>query len=306
MATQQNPLDSGLTKGGQVVGIVKEPQRDGVAIEGRTGNFLFTVGSIGSGKSTLQNFLVHRLHADENIHFDRTSVSEADLNTMVRKISAGILPERTEQGSFREFNVAFGQHGRPRLDFSFIEIAGEDIESIVPGKQKQPRLHELLVRYLRQGGVNKRFAFVSDASRNRLGKGSVEEDIFFDTLIRYLLSNTGVGLKSLNILFIAAKWDVVQHEYTSVRQYFRTNFPQTRSIIQAAPNIRANYMPFSVGDVFYETKESGEVVARLRARESKYIDMLISWIYHSFTSRTLRGYPTVVPTLWERIKNSLA
>ena len=30
---------------------------DGSAIDGRTGNFLFTVGSVASGKSTLQNFL---------------------------------------------------------------------------------------------------------------------------------------------------------------------------------------------------------------------------------------------------------
>ena len=210
---------------------------DGSAIDGRTGNFLFTVGSVASGKSTLQNFLVHRLHVDENIHFDRTSrdgktASEAYLNAWVHNIAAGYLPERTQKGVLREFNVRFGQRGRPNLDFSFIEIAGEDIRSIVPtAEQQQPKLNDHLERYLRQGGVNKRFLFISDASRNRLGRGTFEEDVLFDTLIRYLLSDTGIGLKNLNILFIAAKWDVVQNEYKSDRQYFRTNFPQTRSTI---------------------------------------------------------------------------
>ena len=92
----------------------------------------------------------------------------------MQNIAAGYLPERTHKGVLREFNVRFGQRGRPNLDFSFIEIAGEDIRSIVPtAEHKQPRLHDHLERYLRQGGVNKRFLFVSDASRNRLGQGRV-------------------------------------------------------------------------------------------------------------------------------------
>jgi hypothetical protein len=285
---------------------------DGSAIDGRTGNFLFTVGSVASGKSTLQNFLIHRLHVDENIHFDRTSrdgktASEAYLNAWVHNIAAGYLPERTQQGVLREFNVRFGQRGRPNLDFSFIEIAGEDIRSIVPtSEQRQPKLNDHLERYLRQGGVNKRFLFISDASRNRLGRGTFEEDVLFDTLIRYLLSDTGAGLRTLNILFIAAKWDVVHNEYKSDRQYFRTNFPQTRSTILSSPRIKAQYLPFSVGEVVLEKRDSGESVARLKSIEKKYVEFLISWIYHSFTQRQLKGYPKVNLGLWGRIKNFFA
>jgi hypothetical protein len=285
---------------------------DGTGIEGRTGNFLFTVGGVASGKSTLQNFLIHRLHVDEGLYFDRTSsdgktANEAYLNAWVQNIAAGYLPERTHKGVLREFNVRFGQRGRPNLDFSFIEIAGEDIRSIVPtADQKQPKLHEHLERYLRQGGVNKRFLFISDASRNRLGRGTFEEDVLFDTLIRYLLSDNGIGLRSLNILFVAAKWDVVQHEYTSDRQYFRTNFPQTRSTVQSSPRIKAQYMPFSVGEVVVEKRDGGESVARLKTIERKYVELLISWIYHSFTQRQLSGYPRVTVRFWDRIKNYFA
>jgi hypothetical protein len=307
-----------------VVGVISEPAAnpidmnefdnvvDGSAIEGRAGNFVFTVGSVASGKSTLQNFLVHRLHVDENIHFDRTSsdgntVSEAYLNAWVQNIAAGFLPDRTRKGVLREFNVRFGQRGRPSLDFSFIEIAGEDIRSIVPSaSQKQPRLHEHLERYLRQKGVNKRFVFVSDSSRNRLGKGRFEEDLLFDTLIRYLLSDTGIGLKTLNLLFIAAKWDVVRNEYKSDAQYFRTNFPQTRSTIKSSPRIRASYMPFSVGEVVLEKRESGESVARLKSIERRYVELLINWIYHTFTGRELKGYPKVTVSFWDRVRDYFA
>ena len=323
-AHREDPSDVARANVTPLVGTISEPAAsridmnefdnvvDGSGIEGRTGNFLFTVGSVASGKSTLQNFLVHRLHVDENIHFDRTSsdgntASEAYLNAWVQNIAAGYLPERTHKGVLREFNVRFGQRGKPNLDFSFIEIAGEDIRSIVPtAEHKQPRLHEHLERYLRQGGVNKRFLFVSDASRNRLGKGRFEEDVLFDTLIRYLLSDTGVGLRKLNLLFIAAKWDVVQNEYKSDRQYFQTNFPQTRSTIKASPKIHASYMPFSVGTVVVERRENGEAVSRLKAVEKRYAELLISWIYHSFTQRHLKGYPRVTLSFWDRIKDYFA
>jgi len=320
---QEHP-ESARPSPAPVVGIIAEPAAnpidmnefdnvvDGSAIEGRTGNFVFTVGSVASGKSTLQNFLVHRLHVDENIHFDRTSndgntVSEAYLNAWVQNIAAGYLPDRTRKGVLREFNVRFGQRSRPSVDFSFIEIAGEDIRSIVPTASKnQPRLHEHLERYLRQKGVNKRFVFVSDSSRNRLGKGRFEEDLLFDTLIRYLLSDSGIGLKTLNLLFIAAKWDVVRNEYKSDAQYFRTNFPQTRSTIKSSPRIRASYMPFSVGEVVLEKTGSGESVARLKSIERRYVEILINWIYHTFTQRELKGYPKVTVKLWDRIRDYFA
>jgi hypothetical protein len=185
-------------------------------------------------------------------------------------------------------------------------IAG-GIRSIVPtAEQREPKLNDHLERYLRQAGVNKRFLFISDASRNRLGRGTFEEDVLFDTLIRYLLSDTGVGLRNLNILFIAAKWDVVQNEYKSDRQYFRTNFPQTRSTVLSSPRIKAQYLPFSVGEVVLERRDSGESVARLKSIEKRYVEFLISWIYRSFTQRQLKGYPKVNLSLWGRIKNFLA
>ena len=88
--TEPGPVRIDMTRFDNVV--------DGSAIDGRTGNFLFTVGSVASGKSTLQNFLVHRLHVDENIHFDRTSrdgKTAAKLCTQaLRYASLAVFPSR--------------------------------------------------------------------------------------------------------------------------------------------------------------------------------------------------------------------
>ena len=65
-------------------------------------------------------------------------------------------------------------------------------------------------------------------------------------------------------------------------------------------------MPFSVGEVVLEKRDSGESVARLKSIEKKYVEFLISWIYHSFTQRQLKGYPKVNLGLWGRIKNFFA
>ena len=67
-AHREEPSDVARANVTPLVGTINEPAAnridmnefdnvvDGSGIEGRTGNFLFTVGSVASGKSTLQNF----------------------------------------------------------------------------------------------------------------------------------------------------------------------------------------------------------------------------------------------------------
>jgi hypothetical protein len=293
---------------------------DGSSIEGKSGNYLFTVGNVGSGKSTIQSSLIHRLWSDSRILFeyattDGNPAHDAYLNGWVQNIGNGFFPERTKAGGVREFTVRFGQRKRPVLQLSFIEIAGEDIRSIVPSGSRregeQPRLNEYLERYLKEPHIKKRFLFVSDGALNRTGPqreaAMYNEDILFDTLLRYLLSNSGVGLKKIDALFVAAKWDQVKNDYRSERQYFRTNFPQTFGTVASTTRIRAGFMPFSVGDVVVDRPpDTGEAVARIVRKESKYVDTLIGWIYQSFTQRRLVGHVKVRKTLWDRIKGFFA
>jgi hypothetical protein len=65
-------------------------------------------------------------------------------------------------------------------------------------------------------------------------------------------------------------------------------------------------MPFSVGEVVLEKRETGESVARLKSIEKRYVEILINWIYHSFTQRELKGYPKVTVGFWDRIRDYFA
>jgi ABC-type dipeptide/oligopeptide/nickel transport system ATPase component len=83
---------------------------DGSAIEGKSGNYLFTVGNVGSGKSTIQSSLIHRLWSDSRILFeyattDGNPAHDAYLNGWVQNIGNGYFPARTKAGRVREFTV---------------------------------------------------------------------------------------------------------------------------------------------------------------------------------------------------------
>ncbi len=281
-------------------------------IDGRSGNFLFTVGSPSSGKSTLQSYLVYRLWSHSNVSFDYSNADgnndhDVILNGWVQNFANGYLPKRNPQGILQEFNVQYGQPGRPTLAFNFIEISGEDIRSIVPTVAgNEPQLHPLLEQYLRLGGTRKRFLFISDASNNRACAAgetkALEEDVLFDHLIRYLLSDVGVKLKKLEILFVATKWDVVSNEYPSERAYFNQNFPQTQSRVKNSRRIQAAYMPFSVGEVYHKTV-GDEQIPMVRSLDKRYVDILIHWIFHSFTQRPLKGFPKTKATIWDKVRD---
>jgi len=293
---------------------------DDDAIEGKSGNYLFTVGNVGSGKSTLQSYFVHRLWSDPRLVFeyataDGNSAHDAYLNGWVQNIANGFFPQRTKAGKVREFTVRFGQARRPVLELGFIEIAGEEIRTIVPGSNGGDG-HELglspyLERYLREPRIRKRFLFVSDAAANRPGShreaAMYSEDILFDTLLRYLLKRSGVGLKRLEALFVAAKWDQVKNDYKSERHYFRENFPQTLATVAHTKRIRASFMPFSVGEVAVDHSEGdGRSIAKIVRKETRYVDTLISWIYGSFTRRRLVDHVQVRQTLWGRLTGFFA
>lgn len=285
-----------------------EYQVDPGKIEGRSGNFLFTVGNPSSGKSTLQSYLIYRLWSHANVSFDYANPEgnndhDVILNGWVQNFANGYLPKRTPQGILQEFSIQYGQSGRPTIAFNFVEISGEDIRSIVPTVEgNEPQLHPLLEQYLRLGRSRKRFLFISDASINRAGSKALEEDVLFDHLIRYLLSNAGVNLKRLEILFVATKWDVVSNEYPSERAYFNANFPQTQSTIENSRRIKAAYVPFSVGEV-YHAAQAGEQIPMVRSLDRRYVDILISWIFHSFTQRHLRGFPKVKASIWDKVRD---
>jgi hypothetical protein len=270
-------------------------------IASKSGNYLITVGNPSSGKSTLQNALIYRLWTDRRIDCEHSNLTgnhdhDAILQSWVSNFADGIL---------QEFSIRIGQKKRSTLSLNFLEISGEEIKSIVPveGAMESPSLNAQLDRYLRVDQINKRFVFLSDASLNRRSnedRGLFREDILFSTLIRYLLSETGVGLSRISILIVATKWDVVRSEYSSIVDYINKNFPATRALVNSSDRVHAQYIPFSIGEIVTD-RESGN--QKIMTLESKYIDFLIQWIYQGFQNQTLKGYPKIKLSFWDTFKS---
>lgn len=279
-------------------------------IANKKGNYIFTVGNISSGKSTIQNLMIHRLWDREDVrlkYINRGGDARhaAILDNWRKELKKGNLPKRTDKGEIQEFTISFGQENKKDVELNFLEISGEDIKHIVPTMDATiaQGLHKQLDEYLKLKTINKRFVFVSDANVNRRQNDSEgeSEDVLFFHLLEHLLGQGGLDFKKIEVLFIVAKWDIVQREYKSVKEYVQLNFPQTRSILMSN---RCNtvYLPFSVGRIDeVENKDTKECKTKIVSLEAKYVDRLIHWIYYTYTDNTLKNFPKIVPTFFDKI-----
>ncbi len=301
---------------------IEEEQDDYQVLEedfsNKEGNYIFTVGNVSSGKSTLQNLMIYRLWSKDDINFEYGHHSndhrqKALLSNWVDAFRKGILPPRTKQGLIQEFNISISQKRKKPLDLNFIEISGEDIKSIVPSldSSTKPSVHNFLDRYLTESNnINKRFIFVSNGEEHQRGNktnDNLSEDILFDSFLRYLLSDSQKGLKKLNILFVIAKWDTVREDYKNdYKKYLKDNFPQTLSILDGE-RVTVMYLPFTVGKIEEQLvdKDNHVYENRIVRLENAYVDRLIQWTYNTFTGEVLNNFPPIKPSLLYRIAKSL-
>lgn len=284
-------------------------------IGNKTGNYIFTIGNVSAGKSTLQNLLIYRLWSREDILFEYSN-KDGDhrhdklLDDWVKRLQMGYLPDRTTQGLLQEFNITISQKRKKQLEINFLEISGEDIKSIVPTLdiEHKPKINEQLVAYLSttKTRINKRFIFVSNAEENKKNKSSpstIPEDILFNHFLTYLLGKNGLAMTKIKVLFVATKWDVVRSEYNTVQEYFRKNFPQTRGKLQSS-KCETVFIPFSVGAIekrpIDEKKTNFE--ERIISLESRYVDLVIQWIYLTFTGNSLKGMPKISDSLLDKLR----
>jgi hypothetical protein len=286
---------------------------------------LLTVGLAGAGKSTIQSFLVYRLWSDERIRFEKGKKGsvehDAILNSWVENFSQGYLPRRTITGLVQDFCVSFGSPRQPLLDLHFLEISGEDIATIVADVDSieagvEARFAPQIDSVLERSDIDLRLLFVADATKHLgLDEGSkfIKEDILFSTIlehVRNLRRGPGFG-RRIGAVFVASKWDQVlrkdsgaRRTFVNEKQFFMREFPRVRGIVNSAQGrIEASYIPFSVGGV--KMSEDDEI-ARITTPESRYGDILISWIYFSFTGRHLHGFPRVKQTALQRFMSMMA
>ncbi|KOR33492.1 hypothetical protein TI05_00615 [Achromatium sp. WMS3] len=279
-------------------------------LSNKSGNYIFTIGNAGCGKTTLQQLLVARLWDRNDIKLDSKNQNndhrqDTILNNWVMSIKQGEFSERSKVGTIQEFNIAFSQNGQKPLDLNFLEISGEDIKSIIPtlNAQVRPQLHSQLQQYLQSSSINKRYILVSDGQKHMRSAtpDTFTEDMLFNALLQYLLKNSE---RKLQILFVVAQWDKAQQEYPHIKVYLAKNFPQTWSILNSK-RCDASFIPFTVGTTAQreEIGPDGEIKKKdyITSLESRYVDLLIQWIYDSFTGHQLHNMHRIRLTLFDKI-----
>jgi len=291
-------------------------------IKNRRGNYIFTIGNPDCGKSTLQRFIIYRLakRKDINLEFcsqddDKKHIHSSILYDWIEELDDTYLPTRTKAGKLQEFTLKFSQEKKKPLSFNFLEISGEDIKTIVPTKdfEKKPELLKDLVEYLQadKSRINKRFIFVSDASTNRKSiqrttKKEMNEDRLFHSLLSYMLGRDGLNFSKLNILFVVSKWDIVDSEYKNIDEYINRNFHLTKGILDSK-RCSVIYTPFSVGRVEMEKSDKDTSIAKIVGEyESRYVDRIIQWMYHSYTKKQLDNFEKIEYSTFEKIKGFFA
>ena len=280
------------------------------------GYCLFTAGIVGSGKSTLQHALIHRLYTDERMDFafrneEGETHHDPALQEWIFQFDRGEFPERT-QGRLRTFFVEFGQRQR-RVKLSFAEISGEHFQAILPSSEQpesSPRLAPDLEHILTTKAVRKLFLFAADTTRHDSGNAvrqsadDRDQALFEDMLFFALLSRIRkLGLSRIKLLFAATKWDEAPNRNLDPERFFRAHFPQTRAALRGFPKAQVQYIRFTVGNV--QTAEEGsDRGSRVQIVKHDFtpVERVIQWIHTHATGRRLRGYPAMRPTPWERIK----
>lgn len=275
----------------------------------KDGTCLVTAGAASSGKSTLQRALIHKLFTDEDVRLefrdgDGEPLHDPELQRWIFDFDRGVFPDRTVwREKFQTFFIEFGQ-GQRLVRLSFAEISGEHFQALLPGEGRPAAdLGRDLEHVLTTRDVKKLFVFVADSTRDGNPERSDEdhkqalyEDMMFSELLNQLKQ---IGLNSIRLLFVAAKWDEVTNRNQAPKRFFQRRFPQTRSMLRRFAKADVKYIRFSVGEV--RGPRNGKAAEIVR-HDEMYAARVANWIHHHATGRTLRGYPRIGTTLWEKVK----
>lgn len=285
---------------------------DGIDIAKRRGNYLLTVGRQGSGKSTLQSYLLRYLERgmEHTLYENLGDETEHDLEMRVRqKLTEwqedwkyDLLPRRTEMRQPIEFRF----HSRPingrdkdLLEFSFFEIAGEDLK-IDYSDDARGKLYPSLRTFLANRNCRFQFLFIVN------GQDAHADDEFFSNFLAYLRRSVSERFWKESAIclvfsypkaaFLNLKGELKKRNepplsvtsfHTKEAQYkfIKTFLPQTFARLTEWEK-EPGRAPFHIGDIDFDFKHPTDPDRkRVRKWEPEDTRWLYWWIYTNFMGR---------------------
>jgi hypothetical protein len=296
-----------------------EPVRRLDAVEDAVapGNYIFTIGPTGGGKTTFQCHLLRYLFRGGDFSAERFGEEpgeEADeiLGGWYDSWDRGDFPRRSRVGRPTVFRFRLRSLERRRwrpIDFGFLEVSGEDYAKLTDLSAPDRILPQALERHLAHPGVRIVFVFVC------LG-GDVEgADRLFSQFLDHLSRKVRRGFEkraSAALVIadpqhgaqlladeLARRGEPPPPAAFDKKLFVRTFLPQTHSLLSTWRR-RYEIGQFSVGRVI-RVSPAGVTPAAWKIAGPQFTDAkaIFAWIYRRFTGRTTG------PSAWARLVDGL-
>jgi hypothetical protein len=278
-------------------------------ISQKSGNYIFTFGFPGSGKTTFHSFLTRYIMEEgpfktEFLNKLGDGESDYDINRMVttwkNEWREGRFPEPTPVGDdqIRElsFEVTPFQGVRTPLQFTFLEVSGEMLQAVLPTENQDPSLSRILRGLLENSNINLSLMLI-------LNPDVHNNDELFLNFLSYMDNNLEFDIRaraSLGILI------------SKPRDALRT-LKELRSGYDSVAELRGEYCEDFVEQfakstyrIWYDwPNPKKKMIGRLHLGEIEFdgekyrltnpdyasIGQIFGWVYHQFTGRKLGPTP---------------
>jgi hypothetical protein len=198
-------------------------------IDKTTGNYLLTLGYPGSGKTVLQSFIYYYIATDGaysgSLEKHRkgaqpSHLTQTLLNKWVKDWSDRKLPESTRESvdAIREIRLRLTPkiNTSKSFNFSFVEVSGELIKSVVPTEVQAGSIVETMHSFLTAPKSKKMIVYVFDHNEDS------NNDELFSSLIQYLENAMRGKLdKSYSLMIIVPNPNLVLQRISSDERYGR-------------------------------------------------------------------------------------
>lgn len=282
------------------------------------GNFIFSFGYPGSGKTTFQWMLMNYLMNEGPFRTEIRIPDRADgadwggrkiINEWKSQWIEGRFPDPTASGEsdVREIEVTAVTTAGKKLsvDFSFLEMSGELLQQVMPGASTSPKLSPLLSAYL--GNPRLKFCVIL-----MLSPDIEENDQLFASFITYLKKNFPGLINRMSLGVVVSKPEA---SLDRLRQYGATD--GETGFAKFNGDALMAYMNRFCGETYQVwmdwPDESKTLLAPLHLGQVEQIDgeprlvepsflhieQIFFWIFRQFTNKSPG------PTLWQRISGRL-